>query len=132
MLNQITLMGRLVADPDLRYTNSGTAVASFRLAVDRDMKEQSGERKADFIEAVAWKGTAEFVKKFFKKGSMIVISGRLQMRDWKDKNGNKRTSAEVVANNVYFGAAKSEETKAVNVDAAGFEELDDEDEGLPF
>lgn len=129
MLNQITLMGRLVADPELRYTNSGTAVASFRIAVDRDVKDQSGERKADFIEIVAWKGTAEFVQKYFSKGSMIVVSGRLQMRDWTDKNGNKRTSAEVVANNVYFGSAKSEPKTA---DAKGFEELDDEDEGLPF
>ena len=107
MLNHITLMGRLTRDPELRYTQSNTPVASFRLAVDRDFpSRETGERQADFIDCVAWRGTAEFVSKYFQKGSMAVVSGRLQMRDWTDRDNNRRTSAEVVVDNVYFGESK--------------------------
>lgn len=107
MLNHIDLMGRLVRDPELRYTQSQLPVVSFRIAVDRDFGgRDGGEKQADFIDIVAWRNTAEFVSKYFTKGSMAVISGRLQMRDWTDRDGNKRTSAEVVADNVYFGDSK--------------------------
>ena len=107
MLNHIVLMGRLVRDPELRRTQSGIAVTSFRLAVDRDYaNQQTGEREADFIDVVAWRSTGEFVSKYFAKGRMAVVSGRLQMRNWTDNNGQKRTSAEVVAENVYFGESK--------------------------
>ena len=107
MLNHIVLMGRLTRDPELRYTQSQTPVASFRIAVDRDFGGRDGaERQTDFIDIVAWRSTAEFVSKYFTKGSMAVVSGRLQMRDWTDRDGNKRTSAEVVADNVCFGDSK--------------------------
>ena len=106
MLNKIILMGRLTRDPELRRTGSGTAVTSFSLAVDRDFKSQSGEKETDFIDIVAWRSTAEFVSKYFTKGRMAVVSGRLQIRNWQDKEGNKRRSAEVVADNVYFGDSK--------------------------
>ena len=102
MLNHIVLMGRLTRDPELRYTQSQIPVASMRIAVDRDFN-RGDERQTDFIDVVAWRHTAEFVSKYFHKGSMMVVSGRLQMRDWTDRDGNKRTSAEVVADNVYFG-----------------------------
>ena len=109
MLNHITLMGRLVRDPELRRTGSGIAVASFRVAVDRDFSpKDGGERKADFIDCVAWRQTGEFISKYFTKGRMIVVDGRLEMRDWTDKDGNKRTSAEVVVANAYFGDSKRE------------------------
>ena len=103
MLNHIVLMGRLTRDPDLRYTQSQIPVASFRIAVDRDYGRAGEEKQTDFIDIVAWRQTGEFVSKYFHKGSMIVVSGRLQLRDWQDKDGNRRTSAEVVADNVYFG-----------------------------
>ena len=106
MLNHIVLMGRLTRDPELRRTQSGTAVASFALAVDRDFKGDDGEKKTDFIDIVAWRNTAEFVSKYFTKGRMAVVEGRLQIRPWTDKDGNKRRSAEVVADNVYFGDSK--------------------------
>ena len=106
MLNKIFLMGRLTRDPELRRTQSGTAVTSFSLAVDRDFKSQSGEKETDFIDIVAWRNTAEFVSKYFTKGRMAVVEGRLQIRDWTDRDGNKRRSAEVVADNVYFGDSK--------------------------
>ena len=107
MLNRIALMGRLTQNPELRHTQSGTAVASFTLAVDRDFKDkQSGEKATDFIPVVAWRQTGEFVSRYFTKGRMAVVEGRLQMRDWTDKDGNKRRAAEVVADNVYFGDAK--------------------------
>lgn len=107
MLNHITIMGRLTRDPELRRTGSGVAVASFRVAVDRDFApKDGGERKADFIDCVAWRQTGEFVSKYFTKGRMIVVDGRLEMRDWTDKDGNKRTSAEVVVANAYFGDSK--------------------------
>ena len=106
MLNRIILMGRLTRDPELRRTGSGTAVTSFSLAVDRDFKSQSGEKETDFIDIVAWRSTAEFVSKYFTKGRMAVVEGRLQLRDWTDRDGNKRRTAEVIADNVYFGDSK--------------------------
>ena len=106
MLNRIVLMGRLTRDPELRRTGSGTAVTSFSLAVDRDFKSQSGEKETDFIDIVAWRSTAEFVSKYFTKGRMAVVEGRLQIRDWTDRDGGKRRSAEVIADNIYFGDSK--------------------------
>ncbi len=107
MLNKIFIMGRLTRDPELRHTQNGTAVASFSLAVDRDFKnKQTGEKETDFIDVVAWRGTAEFVSRYFSKGRMAVVEGRLQLRDWTDKEGNKRRSAEVIADNIYFGDSK--------------------------
>ena len=106
MLNHITIMGRLTRDPELRRTQTGTPVTRFSLAVDRDFKSQSGEKETDFIDVVAWRSTAEFVAKYFTKGRMAVVEGRLQIRDWKDKDGNNRRSAEVVADNIYFGDSK--------------------------
>lgn len=107
MLNHIVLMGRLTRDPELRRTGSGIAVASFTLAVDRDFgSRETGEKETDFIDIVAWRNTAEFVSKYFTKGRMAVVSGRLQIRNWNDKDGNKRRSAEIVADNVYFGDSK--------------------------
>ena len=107
MLNHITIMGRLTRDPELRRTGSGVAVASFTLAVDRDFGgRDGGERETDFIDCVAWRQTGEFVSKYFTKGRMAVVSGRLQIRSWTDKDGNKRRTAEVVADNVYFGDSR--------------------------
>ena len=116
MLNHIVIMGRLTRDPELRRTGSGIAVASFTVAVDRDFGGRAGgEKETDFIDCVAWRQTGEFVSKYFTKGSMIVVSGRLQIRNWTDKEGNKRRSAEVVADNVYFG-----ESKRGNEGASGY------------
>ena len=110
MLNHITVMGRITRDIELRRTNTGVAVASFTIACDRDFADkQSGQKETDFIEVVAWKNTAEFVEKYFGKGRMAVVCGRLQIRNWTDKDGNKRRSAEVIADNVYFGDSKKEE-----------------------
>ena len=106
MLNKIILMGRLTRDPELRRTQSGTAVTSFSIACDRDFKSQSGEKETDFIDVVAWRSTAEFVSKYFAKGRMAVVEGRLQIRDWTDREGGKRRNAEVVADNVYFGDSR--------------------------
>ena len=107
MLNHIVIMGRLARDPELRHTQSGTPVATFRLAVDRDYKDKvTGERGTDWIDVVAWSGSAEFVTKYFTKGRMAVVEGRLQLRDWTDKDGNKRRAAEVVAENVYFADSR--------------------------
>ncbi len=107
MLNRIVIMGRLARDPELRRTQAGVPVASFRLAVDRDFRDKTtGERATDWIDVVAWRQTGEFVSRYFSKGRMAVVEGRLQMRDWTDKEGNRRTSAEVVAENVYFGDSK--------------------------
>ena len=115
MLNHINIMGRLTRDPELRRTGSGTAVASFTLAVDRDFSgKDGGEKETDFIDCTAWRNTAEFVSKYFTKGRMAVVSGRLQIRNWTDKEGNKRRSAEVVAENVYFGDSKREESSGSN------------------
>ena len=130
-LNHITLMGRLTAAPNLRYTNSNVPVATFSLAVDRDRKNQNGEKETDFVDIVVWRNTAEFVSKYFAKGSMAVVSGRLQMRPWTDKDGNKRVSAEVVAENVYFGESKKSEG-FVQQQTENFAVITDDDSDLPF
>ena len=133
MLNKILLMGRLVRGPELRHTGSGTAVASFTLAVDRDYKSQSGEKETDFIDVVVWRSTAEFVSKYFTKGRMAVVEGRLQIRDWTDKDGGRRRSAEVVADNVYFGDSKRPVSDSDTQRPGEFTELPDEEKGeLPF
>ena len=151
MLNHITIMGRLTRDPELRRTGTGTAVASFTLAVDRDFGGQGGERETDFIDCVAWRQTGEFVSKYFAKGRMAVVSGRLQIRNWTDKDGNKRRSAEVVADNVYFGDSKRDgdatgatyaapaapafggySAPAATAPASDFAMLSDDDAQLPF
>ena len=146
MLNHITIMGRITRDPELRRTGSGIAVAGFTVAVDRDFSgKDGGEKETDFIDCVAWRQTGEFVSKYFTKGSMIVVSGRLQMRSWTDKDGNKRRTAEVVAENVYFGDSKrSGDAGNTSAPAYGsysapaaqpvqdFTELDDVDGQLPF
>ena len=136
MLNHIVIMGRLTRDPELRRTGSGTAVTSFSLAVDRDFKSQSGEKETDFIDIVAWRNTAEFVSKYFTKGRMAVVEGRLQLRDWKDKDGNNRRSAEVVAEHVYFGDSRqrAESDTASAPPASGdFREIPEDEKGeLPF
>ena len=138
MLNKCFLQGRLTRDPELRHTQTGTAVASFSLAVDRDFKDKTtGERTTDFIDVVAWRNTAEFVSRFFTKGRMAVVVGSLQIRDWTDKDGNKRRSAEVIAESVYFGDSKRDPLDKLADDAAPvapageFAELDDDGE-LPF
>ena len=158
MLNHITIMGRLTRDPELRRTGSGIAVASFSLAVDRDYSpKDGGERETDFIDCVAWRQTGEFVSKYFTKGRMAVVSGRLQIRSWTDKEGNKRRTAEVVADNVYFGDSKRDDQggssysgnsygnygsapaapayggySAPSAPASDFAMLDDDDAQLPF
>ena len=159
MLNHITIMGRLTRDPELRYTQNQTPVASFSVAVDRDYgSRENGEKQTDFIDCVAWRSTAEFVSKYFHKGSMAVVSGRLQLRDWNDRDGNKRRSAEVVADNIYFGESRrdSENYRSDSRDTgnydnsyssqsssydsgrsaspapSAFSELDDGDGELPF
>lgn len=139
MLNKIIMMGRLVRDPELRHTQSGTAVASFTLAVDRDFKDKAtGERAVDFIDCTAWRGTAEFVSRYLTKGRMAVVDGRLQIRRWEDKDGNKRYSPEVVAESVYFADSKRDPLDKLAEDAepvapAGdFAELSEDDGELPF
>ena len=148
MLNHITIMGRLTRDPELRRTGSGVAVASFTVAVDRDFGgRDGGEKETDFIDCVAWRQTGEFVSKYFTKGRMAVVSGRLQIRSWTDKDGNKRRTAEVVADNVYFGDSKREGDStggysapagdfggytAPAAPASDFAMLDDDDAQLPF
>lgn len=136
MLNKILLMGRLTRDPELRRTGSGTAVTSFAIAVDRDFKSQNGEKETDFIDVVAWRTTAEFVSKHFSKGRMAVVEGRLQIRDWTDKDGAKRRTAEVIADNVYFADSKRDETtsnrNALAERAEQFAEIAEEDGELPF
>ena len=121
MLNHIVIMGRLTRDPELRRTGSGIAVTSFTVAVDRDFgPKDGGEKETDFIDCVAWRNTGEFVSKYFTKGSMAVVSGRLQIRGWTDKDGNKRRSAEIVADNVYFGDSKrsSDQQRSGSYDGA--------------
>ena len=150
MLNHITIMGRLTRDPELRRTGSGVAVASFTLAVDRDYSPKDGsERETDFIDCVAWRQTGEFVSKYFTKGRMAVVSGRLQIRSWTDKDGNKRRTAEIVADNVYFGDSKRDgdngnayaasapaadfgSYSTASAPASDFAMLDDDDAQLPF
>ena len=134
MLNKIILMGRLTRGPELRRTQSGTAVAGFSLAVDRDFKSDGGERETDFIDIVAWRNTAEFVSKYFAKGRLAVVEGRLQIRDWTARDGSKRRSAEVIAENVYFGDSKRVDGPNV-ADPGGnneFPEVGEEDGELPF
>ena len=151
MLNHIVIMGRLTRDPELRRTGSGVAVTSFTVAVDRDFgNRESGERETDFIDCVAWRQTGEFVSKYFAKGRMAVVSGRLQIRNWTDKDGNKRRTAEVVADNVYFGDSKRDgdsgssysapagnsfggySAPAASSPASDFAMLSDDDAQLPF
>ena len=156
MLNHIVVMGRLTRDPELRYTQSQVPVASFTVAVDRDFSgRDGGEKQTDFIDCVAWRQTGEFVSKYFAKGSMAVVSGRLQIRDWTDRDGNKRRSAEIVADNVYFGESKRSRDEgsypsggyqrpaasaparensysAPTSGGSAFAELDDDDGELPF
>lgn len=134
MLNKIILMGRLTRDPELRHTGNGTAVASFSIAVDRDFKSQSGEKETDFIDIVAWRSTAEFVSKYFSKGRMAVVEGRLQIRDWTDRDGGKRRSAEVVADNIYFGDSKRPVSDSDTPAPSGeFTEVPEDEKGeLPF
>ena len=142
MLNVCTVMGRIVRDPELRRTGNGTAVASFTVAVDRDFSSKDGsENETDFIDCVAWRQTGEFVSKYFAKGRMAVVSGRLQIRSWKDKDGNSRKSAEIVADNVYFGDSKRDGDSIVSNNSYGvpvhaptsdFAMLDDDDAQLPF
>lgn len=131
MLNKCFLLGRLTKDPEIRRTNGGTAVTSFTLAVDRDFKT-NGEKETDFIEVVAWRNTAEFVSKYFSKGRMAIVEGRLQIRVWTDKNGNKRRTAEVVADNVYFGDSKKENKEPEYTPPGDFQEVSEEDGELPF
>lgn len=131
MLNKCFLLGRMTKDPEIRRTNGGAAVTSFTLAVDRDFKT-NGEKETDFIEVVAWRNTAEFVSKYFSKGRMAIVEGRLQIRDWTDKNGNKRRTAEVVADNVYFGDSKRENKEEPEYKQADFAEISEEDGELPF
>ena len=154
MLNHIAIMGRLTRDPELRRTGSGLAVASFTVAVDRDFgKNENGEKETDFIDCVAWRNTAEFVSKYASKGRMVAVSGRLQIRSWTDKDGNKRRTAEVVADNVYFGDSRRDGDNGVSSyggnaysapasfggysapsqsSASDFAMLDDDDAQLPF
>lgn len=149
MLNHIVLMGRLTRDPELRRTASGVAVTSFSVACERDFKTDSGEKETDFIDIVAWRNTAEFVSKYFAKGRMAVVSGRLQIRSWTDKEGNNRRSAEVLADNVYFGDSKQDngDNRAPSYSAPygssasaapaqqtnnDYEQIEDDDSQLPF
>lgn len=132
MLNHIAIMGRLTHEPELRRTQSGTPVASLTLAVERDFKDDSGTHATDFIDCVAFRNTAEFVSKYFTKGQMAIVSGRLQIRQWKDKDGNNRRTAEVVADGVYFGEAKRSEKSSVTAPQfAEINEYDDPD-ATPF
>ena len=143
MLNHIEVMGRLVRDPELRYTQSNVPVTSFTIAVDRDFgKSESGEKQTDFIDCVAWRSTAEFISKYFTKGRMAVVCGRLQMRDWEDKNGNKRRNAEVVVDNIYFGDSRRDGDSSYSSESSSgfgsapassgaFSDLEDDGE-LPF
>ena len=138
MLNHVIIMGRMTRDPELRRTASGTAVASFTLAVDRDFAAKDAQRETDFIDCVAWRSTGEVVSKYFAKGRMAVVSGRLQIRPWTDKDGNNRRSAEVIADNVYFGDSKKDDqgsrpvSRGVDVSASDFAEISEEDGELPF
>lgn len=147
MLNKIFLQGRLVNDPELKQTPSGVSVATFRIAVDRDRKNKDGEKETDFVTIIAWRNTADFVSKYFSKGRMILIVGRLQIRNYTDKDGNKRTAAEVVADDVYFSDTKKDDSSsngggysAPNYSAynppaipdGGFTEMNEDDGELPF
>ena len=133
MLNHITIMGRMVRDPELRRTGSGVAVASFTLAVDRDFKASGGgEKEVDFIDCVAWRQAGEFVSKYFTRGRMAVVSGRLQIRTWKDKEGNNRRATEIQVDNIYFGDSKKDGDNFDALCKSGFVEVKDNDDTLPF
>ena len=138
MLNHITAAGRLAKDPELRRTQNGVAVASFTIACDRDIKDASGNKQTDFIDCVAWRNTAEIVDKYLTRGRMVIVSGRLQMREWTDKNGNKRRNAEILAENVYFGDSKraAENTEKIETKEAeqtvDFDQVEIDDDELPF
>ena len=142
MLNRIVLMGRLTRDPELRRTQSGTAVVSFSIACDRDYAAQGAERETDFIDIVAWRGTAEFVEKYFSKGRMAIVSGSLESRKWEAKNGDKRISWEVRVDSIYFGDSKKDDQRGTNAASPsssgeagmpeGFTSIDMDDEDLPF
>ena len=143
MLNHIIIMGRLTRDPELRRTGSGLAVANFSVAVERDFpNKETGEKEVDFIDCIAWRHTGEFVSKYFAKGSMIVVSGRLQIRTWTDKDGNSRKTAEIVCDNVYFGESKKDNSSTTYTPSYGsytvpttpppFAMFDDDDAVLPF
>lgn len=138
MLNHITAAGRLTKDPELRRTQNGVAVASFTIACDRDIKDASGNKQTDFIDCVAWRNTAEFVDKYLTRGSMVIVSGRLQLREWTDKNGNKRRNAEILSESVYFGDSKravenieKNETKG-SAQTVDFDQVEIDDDELPF
>lgn len=131
MLNKIVIMGRLTRDPELRRTQGGTAVTSFTMAVDRDFKSQSGEKETDFIDVVAWRNTGEFAAKYLAKGRMAAVEGRIQVRDWQDKDGNRRKSVEVVADNVYFADSKRDSKPQEFRDDQEFDEIED-DGDFPF
>lgn len=118
MLNHITVMGRLVRDPELRHTQSGLPVCSFSIACERDYKDAGGDKQTDFIDIVAWRNTAEFVSKYFTKGRMAVVDGRLQLRDWTDREGNKRRNAEILANTINFGDSRPRDAEAMPQPAA--------------
>lgn len=143
MLNHITLAGRLVRDPELRRTQNGTAVASFTLACERDFKNESGDREVDFIDCVAWRKTAELVSGYFTKGRMAAVSGRLQIRGWTDKDGNRRRTAEILVDNIYFGDSKPQAEDAATeatgaepltygTDKERYSEIAEDDDQLPF
>ncbi len=131
MLNKSFLMGRLTKDPEMRYTQAQTAVTSFSLAVERDAKSRDGDKEVDYINCVAWRNTAEFVEKYFRKGSMAVVAGRLQIRNWQDKDGNNRQSAEVVVDNIYFGDSK-QTAPTTEPQRNPFDATDDSESVLPF
>lgn len=134
MLNRIVIMGRLTSTPELRRTSSGIACCNFSLACERDIAStQTGQRETDFIDCVAWRNAAEFVSKYFSKGSMAAVSGRLQVRTWQDKNGNSRRTAEILCDNIYFGSTKTAPAAPEpQAPGADYPELTDADEGLPF
>lgn len=136
MLNRCIIMGRLTYDPELRHTQAGKSVTSITLAVDRDFKGKNGEKETDFIDVVAWGATAEFLRSYFSKGRMAVAEGRLQIRDWTDKDGKKRKAVEVLADHVYFGESKPKDEYAApsyTAQGNGFQEIEDEEPGnLPF
>lgn len=134
MLNHITLAGRLVRNPELRRTQNGTAVASFTLACERDFKNESGDREVDFIDCVAWRKTAELVSGYFTKGRMAIVSGRMQIRGWTDKDGNRRKSAEILVDNIYFGDSKPQAEVAATeaTGAEPYSEIAEDDDQCPF
>ncbi len=132
MLNHITLAGRLVRDPELRRTQNGTAVASFTLACERDFKNESGDREVDFIDCVAWRKTAELASGYFTKGRMAIVSGRMQIRGWTDKDGNRRRTAEILVDNIYFGDSKPTQTDNEDSATEPYDEIAEDDDQLPF